>query len=97
MYVYLQSMMNGDKYGTINRSLDYRAPFAQGNTFSEFPHLFRQVQPGEYLLDLEGADGNFYAPRFNSNWEEKILGKQALSMEHHLENHGGIGTTRITL
>src|SRR5690625_3398077 len=97
MYVYLQSMMNGDKYGTINRSLDYRAPFAQGNTFSEFPHLFRQVQPGEYLFDLEGADGNFYAPRFNSNWEEKMFGKHALSTDHHLEISGGTESSRYSL
>lgn len=96
MYVYVQAMANGDKYGNINRSLDYRAPYAEGSTFSEFPHLFQQVPQGSYILDLEGRDGNFYAPRFRTKWEDEIFGT-SYSNDHHLTISGGSQNARYAL
>jgi len=90
MYVYMQSMNNGDKYGTINRNKDFRACCATGNTFSEMPWLFKQVSgQNGYFLDLMGADGNYYAPRFKSNWEQKMFDNHPVSNDQHLQIRGG--------
>src|SRR5690625_7341743 len=96
MYVYVQAMANGDTFGNINRSLDYRAPYAEGSTFSEFPHLFQQVPQGSYILDLEGRDGTSYAPRCRTKWEDELFGT-SYSNDHHLTITGGSQIARHAL
>jgi TonB-dependent starch-binding outer membrane protein SusC len=96
MYVYVQAMMNGDKYGNINRNLDYRAPYAAGPTFDDFPHLFESVPQGSYIVPLEGASGNFYRPRFNTNWEDEIF-NDSFSNDHHLSISGGSASARYSM
>jgi TonB-linked SusC/RagA family outer membrane protein len=90
MYIYAQSMTNADKYstGTINRNKDFRACCATGKTFAQMPWLFKQVPQGSYIIPLEGNDGNYYAPRFHSNWENKMF-NPSVSNDQHLEIQGG--------
>lgn len=96
MYVYEQSMANGEKYGTINRAKDFRGPYASSLSYSEMPWLFKQVPKDSYLLDLVGKDGNYYAPRFNSDWESLIF-KPAVSNSHHIDVRGGSDNARFSL
>lgn len=96
MYVYEQAMANGEKYGTINRAKDFRGPYASSQSYSEMPWLFKRVDKGGYLLDLIGKDGNYYAPRFNTNWEEEAF-KPALSNNHHIDVRGGNENAKFSL
>ncbi|MEJ7681619.1 MAG: carboxypeptidase-like regulatory domain-containing protein [Segetibacter sp.] len=96
MYVYEQAMANGDKYGAINRAKDFRGPYASSQSYSEMPWLFKQVSKGGYLLDLVGKDDNYYAPRFNSNWESEAF-KPSISNNHHLDIRGGSQDAKFSL
>ena len=78
MYVYTQAFMNVKKYGTSpNWPSCYDAAIltAAGQsltgakTYSEMTYLFEQTTAGGYPIPLVGADGNYYKPRFDSNWE----------------------------
>ena len=65
LYVYEQAWANIDKYSTnADHSKDYRGPSATGLSYSEMPWMFNKVNQGDYLLNLIGKDGNYYAPRF---------------------------------
>jgi TonB-dependent starch-binding outer membrane protein SusC len=88
MYVYEQAMANVTKYGTRNPGKDFRGPYSTGTTYSEMPHIFKQVPAGSYPVDLIGKDGNYYAPRFDNNWEE-IIYQDSFSNSHYLDIRGG--------
>src|SRR5690606_31970219 len=83
-----QAMANGDKYGTINRAKDFRGPYASGLSYSEMPWLFEKVNKGDYLLELEGKDGNYYKPIYNTDWED-IAFNPSTSNNHHIDVRGG--------
>ncbi|MDP4285296.1 MAG: TonB-dependent receptor [Bacteroidota bacterium] len=87
MYVYMQAMANGNKYGKINPGKDFR-PSGSGTSFSEMPALFKQVSPGSYIIPLIGKDGNYYAPKYNSNWESLIF-KPSVSNDQNISIRGG--------
>ncbi len=87
MYTYMQSMANGNKYGTVNPGKDFR-PTGSGVSFSDMPALFKKVPPGSYVIPLIGKDGNYYAPIYNSNWE-KLIFKPSISNDQSIAIRGG--------
>jgi TonB-linked SusC/RagA family outer membrane protein len=96
MYVYLQAMANGNKYGKVNAAKDFRGPTAAGQSFSEMPWLFKQVSKGSYLLPLVGKDGNYYAPIYNSDWESLIF-RPSISNDQHIDIRGGNENAKFSL
>ena len=96
MYVYLQAMANGNKYGIVNAAKDFRGPSAAGQSFSEMPWLFKQVPKGGYLLPLEGKDGNYYAPIYNSDWESLIF-RPSVSNDQHIDIRAGNENAKFSL
>lgn len=87
MYVYMQAMANGNKYGKINPGKDFR-PSGSGTSFSEMPALFKKVPQGSYIIPLIGKDGNYYAPIYNSDWESLIF-RPSLSNDQSIGIRGG--------
>lgn len=97
MYVYTQAFMNVKKYGSSpNWPSLYDASIltAAGQsltgakTYSDMPYLFEKVAPGAYSVPLAGADGNFYKPRFDTNWESLIF-NPSTSSNHQVNIRGG--------
>lgn len=88
MYIYAQAISNTPKYGTLNSNKDFRACCNTGQSFSDMPWLFKQVPKGSYIIPLQGDDGNFYAPRFSSNWED-LMFNPSLSTNQHVAIRGG--------
>ncbi len=87
-YLYEQAFTNTPKYGTLDLSKDFRGGEGTGLSWSEMPHLFEQVPQGGYFMDLVGNDGNYYKPRFYSNWEE-IAFENSLSHDNYVDVSGG--------
>jgi TonB-linked SusC/RagA family outer membrane protein len=97
MYVYTQAFMNVKKYGSApNWASLYDASIltAAGQsligvtTYSEMKYLFEQTTQGGYSIPLVGKDGNYYKPRFDSNWEDQIF-NPSTSTNHQLNIRGG--------
>ena len=93
MYVTKQAWMNVKKYAT---NPNWPAAFDasvlpagySGNTYSEMPWLFEKTSQGGYSVPLMGKDGNYYKPRFNTNWESEIF-KPSTSTNHQINIRGG--------
>ena len=93
MYVTKQAWMNVKKYAT---SPNWPAAFDAsvlptgytGTTYSEMPWLFEKTTQGGYSVPLMGKDGNYYKPRFNTNWESEIF-KPSTSTNHQINIRGG--------
>ena len=96
MYQYYQAFTNTPKYGNLDLSKDFRGGMGTGLSWSEMPHLFEQVQPGEYFLPVIGNDGNYYKPRFYSDWED-IAYNNSFSHDHHIDLTGGTETAKFAL
>lgn len=96
MYQYEQAFTNTPKYGTLNAGKDYRGGQGTGTSWSEMPHLFEQVQQGEYFMDFIANDGNYYKPRFYSDWED-IAFSNSFSYDHHIGLTGGTETAKYAL
>ena len=98
MYVYTQAFMNVKKYGSSpNWPSCYDAAIltaagqtltASTKTYSEMPYLFEKVPSGGYSVPLVGKDGNYYKPRFDTNWEELIF-LPSTSTNHQVNIRGG--------
>ena len=93
MYVTKQAWMNVNKYATSpNWSASFDAsifPAGEGGkTYSEMPYLFEQTTQGGYSVPLLGADGKYYKPRFDTNWESQIF-KPSTSTNHQVNIRGG--------
>jgi len=95
-YLYEQAFINTPKYGNLDLSKDFRGGKGTGLSWSEMPHLFEQVPQGGYFMDLIGNDGNYYKPRFYSNWEE-IAFDNSFSHDHYLDVSGGSETAKYSL
>jgi TonB-linked SusC/RagA family outer membrane protein len=95
-YLYEQAFTNTPKYGNLDLSKDFRGGQGTGASWSEMPHLFEQVGQGEYFMDLIGNDGNYYRPRFYSNWEE-IAFDNSFSHDHYIDVSGGSETAKYSL
>ncbi|AKP52886.1 TonB-dependent receptor [Cyclobacterium amurskyense] len=87
-YLYEQAFTNTPKYGTLDKSKDFRGGKGTGASWSEMPHLFEQVPQGGYFMDLVGNDGNYYKPRYYSNWED-IAFDNSFSQDHYIDVSGG--------
>ncbi|HEX3006266.1 MAG TPA: SusC/RagA family TonB-linked outer membrane protein, partial [Bacteroidales bacterium] len=94
MYVTKQAWMNVGKYSTKpNWPTCFDASIIPGDlkdatTYSEMPWLFEKTTPGGYSVPLLGKDGNYYKPRFDTNWESEIF-KPFWSNNHQLNIRGG--------
>jgi TonB-linked SusC/RagA family outer membrane protein len=93
-YLYLQTMMNAKKFGNVIPGNDFRAT-AQGgegnqatNTFSSMLHLFKAVPAGSYSVPLLGADGQYYKPMYDTNWET-LMFPGSTSQAHYISIRGG--------
>lgn len=96
MYQYEQAFTNTPKYGTKDAGKDYRGGQGTGTSWSEMPHLFEQVQQGEYFMDFIANDGNYYKPRYYSDWED-IAFNNSLSYDNHIGLSGGNETAKYSL
>lgn len=97
LYVYTQSWLNVKKYtrgGTPNWPLCVDASIlpadrlANANTYSEYPHLFERTTQVGYTIPLMGKDGNYYKPRFDTDWEGAIF-VPSTSTNHQFTIRGG--------
>lgn len=91
MYVYEQAMVNVDKYSQgriVDRNKDFRGPYATGLSYSEMPWLFEQTNASGYPVKLLGRDGNYYRPRFDTDWEKESY-QTGISNSHHIDISGG--------
>jgi len=99
MYVTKQAWMNVNKYAT---SPNWPAAFDSsilpagytGKTYSDMPHLFEKTTQGGYSIPLLGADGSYYKPRFDTNWESEIF-KPSTSTNHQINIRGGSESARF--
>lgn len=96
MYVYMQAMSNGSKYGKINPGKDFR-PSGSGQSFSEMPWLFEKV-PGKnsYIVPLLGKDGNYYKPIYNTDWESLIF-HTSVSTDQTIDMRGGTENAKYSV
>ena len=93
LYVTRQAWLNNAKYATTqNWPL---CPFSDllpagynGTTFSDLPWLFEKTAQGGYSIPLLGEDGNYYKPRFDTNYESLIF-VPSLSHNHQISIRGG--------
>ena len=93
MYVTKQAWMNVKKYASSpNWSAAFDASILpsgySGKTYSDMPYLFEQTTAGGYSIPLMGADGNYYKPRFDTNWESLTFGPST-STNHQINIRGG--------
>ncbi|XOV91012.1 MAG: SusC/RagA family TonB-linked outer membrane protein [Bacteroidota bacterium] len=95
-YLYEQAFTNTPKYGNLNKAKDYRGGEGTGLSWSDMPHLFEQVPQGGYFMDLIGNDGNYYKPRFYSNWED-IAFDNSMSQDHYVDITGGSESAKYAL
>lgn len=100
MYVIKQSWLNVRKYATspnwptsFDASILPSIPEGQ-KTYSEMPHLFEQTTEGGYSIPLLGKDGNYYKPRFDTNWESLIF-RPSTSTNHQINIRGGNENARF--
>ncbi len=99
MSVYTQCWKSIAKYSdnpTWSRCYDasIRPASEEGDTYSELPHLFEQVSPGSYSIPLIGADGNYYKPRFDTDWESEIF-RPSISTNHQISIRGGTEKAKL--
>ena len=93
MYMYTQAWKNIDKYSdSPNWSACFDGsilPEGKGDkTYSEMPYLFEKTTPEGYSVPLIGRDGNYYKPRFDTDWESEIF-RPFVSTNHNVSIRGG--------
>ena len=96
MYLYSQAMNNATKYGSIVASNDFRGITTGSTSYSEMPHLFKQVTAGSYPIPLIGKDGNSYAPKYDTNWEDLMFGN-SFNQDHHIDIRGGSENVKFSI
>ena len=65
-----------------------RQDILQHTTYSDFPFLFEKTTAGGYSMPLLGRDGNYYKPRFDTNWEDLTF-PPSNSTNHNISVRGG--------
>jgi TonB-linked SusC/RagA family outer membrane protein len=98
MYVYMQAWATEEKgLEQPTRTRDFRGPTATGLSWSEMPYLFEKTSgKGAYMFDLVGKDGNYYKPRFNTDWWKESY-QTAVSYNHQLNVRGGTDNAKFGL
>ena len=101
-YLYIQAMNNATKYGSVVPGNDFRAAAAGGqgnqatNTFSSMLHLFKAVPAGSYSVPLLGADGQYYKPLYDTNWES-LMFPSSTSQAHYVSIRGGSENAKFSV
>jgi TonB-dependent starch-binding outer membrane protein SusC len=95
LYVTQQAWNNVKKYATIpswsmcpDASIIAAGGGTAGTTYSDLPWLFEQTTAGGYTIPLIGKDGNYYKPRFDTNYESLIF-VPSTSTNHQISIRGG--------
>jgi TonB-linked SusC/RagA family outer membrane protein len=95
LYVYQQAWKNITKYSSnpnwpllADGSMLPADRLAGATTYSEYPHLFERTTQGGYTIPLVGKDGNYYKPRFDTDWESAIF-VPSTSTNHQINIRGG--------
>jgi TonB-dependent starch-binding outer membrane protein SusC len=93
MYVSTQAWKNISKYAPVPNWLAcYDASLLPagyaGKTYSDLGYLFEQTTLGGYSIPLLGRDGNYYKPRFSTNWEDETF-KAFTSTNQEISIRGG--------
>ncbi len=94
LYVLEQAWRNITKYSTSQSwsmcpdAALLPAGYTSNTTYSDFPFLFEQTTAGGYSLPLLGRDGNYYKPRFDTNWEHLVF-PPSNSTNHNISARGG--------
>ena len=96
MYLYLQSMNNATKYGSVVPANDFRGTTTGSTSFSEMPWLFNQVPAGSYVIPLIGKDGKSYAPKYDTNWED-LMFNNSTSQNHYVAIRGGSENAKFSV
>ncbi len=99
MYVVTQAWMNVSKYASSPNwpnQFDHSIHDATGNSYAQMGHLFEKTTAGGYSIPLMGDDGNYYKPRFDTNWESEIF-KPSTSTNHQLNVRGGTEKAKFGL
>jgi len=98
MYVYMQAWATEEKgIENPNYSRDFRAGTATGLSWSEMPYLFEKTSgQGAYFLDLVGNDGNYYKPRFDTDWWDEVY-RTAVTTNNQLNIRGGTDNAKFGL
>ena len=99
MYMYTQAWKNVEKYSD---NPNWAACFdgsilpegEGGDTYSEMPYLFERTTEGGYPVPLIGRDGNYYKPRFDTDWEEEIF-EPSVSTNHQVSIRGGNENVKV--
>ena len=93
LYVARQAWLNVGKYGTTPNNL--LNPFSDlwpagfnGTSFSDLPWLFEKTTQGGYSVPMLGEDGNYYKPRFDTDYEDLIF-PHSTSTNHQISIRGG--------
>lgn len=101
LYVYQQAWKNINKYAKtpnwallVDGSMLPADRLAAAKTYSEYTHLFVQTTPGGYSVPLIGKDGNYYAPRFDTDWEAKVF-VPSYSTNHQFSVRGGTQKAKL--
>jgi len=92
LYTYTQAWMNVTKYGTPSWGMcldgSLQPAGYTGLTYADYPHLFEKTTAGSYLIPLRDREGNYYKPRFDTNWETETF-RPSLSTNHQINIRGG--------
>lgn len=93
LYVTRQAWLNIDKYATTPNNLlnpfpDLWPEGFNGTSFSDLPWLFEKTSTGGYSVPLLGEDGNYYKPRFDTDYEDLIF-PPSNSTNHQISIRGG--------
>lgn len=93
LYVVTQAWLNNSKFTNFpswNMCPDGSIlPEGEGDfTYGDLPNLFEQVSQGEYSIPLRDREGNYYKPRFDTNWESETF-KPTWSTDQQLVIRGG--------
>jgi len=100
LYVLEQAWRNIRKYSTSQSwsmcpdAALLPSDYSSTTTYSDFPHLFEKVAAGSYSLPLLGRDGNYYKPRFDTNWED-VTFPPSNSTNHNISVRGGSDAAKL--
>ncbi len=99
LYVYTQAWKNIHKYARnpnwpLCADGSILPPGEGGDTYSEYPNLFTRTTQGGYSVPLIGRDGNYYQPRFDTDWEGAVF-TPSTSTNHQFNIRGGTEKAKL--
>jgi TonB-linked SusC/RagA family outer membrane protein len=107
LYVYTQAWKNVAPYATAtiggeSNSINWancldgslQPAGYTGKTYADYPHLFERTTAGGYTVPLMDREGNYYKPRFDTNWESELFGP-SVSTNHQINVRGGSDKIKV--